>query len=69
MKETVTDRKEAFIYRLTQMLGKYQFLAESCDSPTKRKAYEEFYNFLSALLEFAQETWQSEGGQSHDVKA
>lgn len=49
--------------------GKYQFLAESCDSPTKRKAYEEFYNFLSALLEFAQETWQSEGGQSHDVKA
>lgn len=49
MKDTVTDR-------IAQMKGKYQFRAESCTSPTKRKAYEEAYNDLSALLEFAQES-------------
>ena len=62
MKDTVTDR-------IAQMKGKYQFLAESCASPTKRKVYEEASNDLSALLEYAQESRQCEGGKNHDVKA
>lgn len=45
--------KEDTIDKIARLTGKYQFLAESCTSPNKKKAYSEVYDDLRELLELA----------------
>lgn len=45
--------KENTIDKIAYLTGKYEFLAESCTAPDKKKAYSEVYDDLRGLLEFA----------------
>lgn len=53
--------KENTIDKIAYLTGKYQFLAESCTAPDKKKAYSEVYDDLQALLELARDNDQEFG--------